>query len=984
MKLDNINARWIWCRGEERPRNFYLYLRKTFFLSGDLREARIRVTADSRYQLFVNGTCVARGPARCDRRWQCLDQWDITPHLGPGRNVIAALAHHYGEWTFAYMLGRGGFLSEMEAELSDGSSLHLGTDASWRVRRAEAWEQSLPRMSIQTGYPELYDARKEVEQWNEAAFDDSAWEMATVLGGPGMEPWPRLVPREIPPMMECPLLAERVIESGEVGVARTGYYVDLQRVVWSTKNGVAYLATYVCSPSEVDAEIHSGSQEAMQLWVNGDLVISHLVRRDPAPEREIVPVHLREGVNVVLAKIVQGEGQWHFYFRIDGEGSERLVYSRHPEKDPAGADTVSPWWLIGPFESVGVEEGFETQYPPEREIDFTRSYRKDGGGEIRWTSAGVAKESRITSVVMSREPRYPRTAGPIENRGGLIVKGEPSLVHPGALYGTYAVIDFGKEVTGYPAVEIDRALGGEIIDLGYSEVLETPEGEVLSPARGGTGIVNPDRAGVHYADRYVCKPGRQRFQTFDKRAFRYLQLDVRNLTQPLAVGPVSIVFSTYPVEERGSFECSESLLNRIWDVGRWSVRLNMEDAYTDCPWRERGQWWGDARVQALVNYYAFGDLELIRSGLKQIAQSQTGEGLTMGVYPTDWSYGILPTFTLIWVISLHDYYEYSGDRSLVGELLPAVDRALRYFERFRSDHGLLRDVPHWLFVDWADVETAGESASVNALYHGALVSAAELADALGHRGWSREYRTLAERVRSGMRKYLWDEETKCFRDAWRESGVSPKISEQANCWAVSFKVADGDLADSVLEGVFDRHCATVRTGTPYFGFYVLDALAKRGRHERVLEFVRTEWGKMLDWGATSWWEVWEPKASFCHGWSSGPTQILQAEILGAKPAKPGWEEINIHPHPAGLAWARGRVPTPRGTVSLEWKMDEEFTMSLDIPAMTNLTIPLLKGGIVAVTDLDGNIPSHVKQLPDLKRRARFFLREPGKYRASSR
>ena len=65
-------------------------------------------------------------------------------------------------------------------------------------------------------------------------------------------------------------------------------------------------------------------------------------------------------------------------------------------------------------------------------------------------------------------------------------------------------------------------------------------------------------------------------------------------------------------------------------------------------------------------------------------------------------------------------------------------------------------------------------------------------------------------------------------------------------------------------------------------------------------------------------------------------------------------------------------------------MDEEFTMSLDIPAMTNLTIPLLKGGIVAVTDLDGNIPSHVKQLPDLKRRARFFLREPGKYRASSR
>jgi alpha-L-rhamnosidase len=976
-------AKWIWCDGEDRPKNFYLYVRKVFTVESEVASASICLTADSRYHLFVNGTRVARGPARCDRRWQYYDEWDIKPHLQMGRNVIAALVYHYGEWTFSYMLGRGGFLAEADIECVNGRMIHLQTDKSWRALPAEAWERNLPRMSIQLGFPEIYDARKEVEGWNQPAFDDSHWPAATILGSPGMEPWPNLVLRDIPAMMEKPLHAEGVVDTGEVGKPTAGYYVDLLRVIWNPDNAVAYLATYVWSPADGDSEIHAGSQEAIKLWVNNELVVSHLITRGAAPDQEIVPVHLCSGWNIVLAKIVQGRGQWHFYFRIEGNASDALVYSAEKLADLKKANQVKPWRLLAPFDSAEVAKGFETAYPPEREIDFTKTYTGKNGKEISWISAGVTQETMLTSVVMSREARLQLENARIENPQGLIKSKSPTIFYPGAGHGCYAVIDFGKEVTGYPTIEIEEAHGGEVIDLGYSEILQTPQGEVISPASGKIGIVNADRDGVHYADRYICRSGTQAFQTFDKRAFRYLQIDVRNLTHPIKIGPVSILFSTYPVEYKGSFECSDPLLNRIWEVGRWTVQLNMEDAFTDCPWRERGQWWGDARIEALVNYYAFGDLKLMRKGLKQVAQSQN-EGLTWGVYPTDWSGGILPTFTLIWICSLSDYYLFSGDIDLVKELFPAVDRALSFFEKKLGGRSLLRDIPYWPFVDWTDVETKGESASINALYHGTLRVAAGLADTVGDTSKASHYRSLAEELQSAMKTHLWDESISAYRDAIIEDKLLSKVSEQANTWAIVFGVPSKNLFSKIIQAVFDSLKDVVRAGSPYFSFYLLSAFVQAGDYSRALTYIRNNWKRMLDWGATTWWEKWEPTWSFCHGWSAAPTYFLPAEILGVKPAKPGWEEILIHPHPVDLQWAKGVVPAPVGNISVEWKSDENFEMTVEIPTMARVAVPLRQNGVLLVNGKRDRWPVGVSRLEDDGGHAFFRVDEKGTYQFSSR
>jgi len=972
-------GQWIWCAGEKQPRNFYLHLRRTFACRTGIRQAVLSLTADSRYHLFVNGVRVAFGPARSDRRWQCLDQWDITRYLRTGRNVIAALVHHYGEWTFSYMLGRGGFLADLALTYDDDTFEHLGSDASWLVRPAEAWDRRMPRMSIQLGFAEIFDARRDFEGWTSAEFDDAGWKPAVVLGPPGMEPWPRLVPRGIPAMTETPTHPVAVIDSGTADPPPVGHYVDLHRIVWCAAHGVAYLGTYIWSPKDLSLEIRAGSQEALKLWLNGENVISNFVKRDPSPDQERTPVQLRKGWNTVLAKVVQDEMQWHFLFRLHGEGSDRCVYSRTPTPVTPEADELDPWWLVGPLRAESMRAGFDTAYPPEVHWHPDAPVAQSGGPELRWISAGVTKESQITAILMSREQRSTAGRTRITNPQGLIGSGEPALFMPGDAHTVYAVIDFGKEVAGFPVLEIDGAAGGEIIDIGYSEFLTGSDGSVLSPAEGKMGMVNCDRGAVHYADRYICKPGRQQFRIFDKRAFRYMQVDVRGLTRPLRIGPASLLLSTYPVEYLGVFECSDSLLNKIWEVGRWTVQLNMEDAYTDCPWRERGQWWGDARIQALVNYYAFGDFALIRRGIRTVAQSQDADGWTRGIYPTDWSYAILPTFSLVWIISLYDYVRFSGDRTLATECLTQVRGVLEACGRYRAEHGLLRNMPYWLFVDWAGVDSTGESASVNALYYGALRATVELAQLVDRPEIGRTYAAIAEEVRTGMMQTLWDEEKRCFRESWQGGVTSKEVSEQANCWAIAFGMVEGERASEVMSAITHGGQATVRIGTPYFSFYMLDALSKSGNHAQMLEYIRKRWSVMLKWGATTWWEMWETNASHCHGWSAGPTCFLQSEVLGIKPALPGWEEITIDPHPGDLTWAKGSVPTPRGLVAVQWKNEERFSLRIDVPAKTRVRLPGDLCKEVEVRRVSDGAVCNFEQTKDAHGGISVIVPDPGSY-----
>src|SRR5690606_26276593 len=158
----------------------------------------------------------------------------------------------------------------------------------------------------------------------------------------------------------------------------------------------------------------------------------------------------------------------------------------------------------------------------------------------------------------------------------------------------------------------------------------------------------------------ICKAGLTEHRFYHPFGFRYAVVTVRDSRTDIQVS-LCLHRTGYPVKRIGSFSSSEKLLERIWETCAWSQQNCMLDAYVDTPWREQAQWWGDARVQAWNTFHLSGDTRLFARGIRQIGAQTTADGVTYGHAPTMAHNCVLPDFTLIWIITLWDYYWQTGD-----------------------------------------------------------------------------------------------------------------------------------------------------------------------------------------------------------------------------------------------------------------------------------------------------------------------------------
>jgi alpha-L-rhamnosidase len=181
--------------------------RTTFELDTLPQSVPARLTADSRYVVFVNGVEVGRGPARSQPRRLRFDEYDLAPFVREGANTVAVLVTYYGSATAFWQpaaantgLGLDAVLA-FEARLADR---WLVSDDSWKTHRSAAWTS--PHLDGLDGVPvELVDARAFPAHWEAADFDDSGWPTAHVrpadhIGGfgrsqPPTDPYGALLPR---------------------------------------------------------------------------------------------------------------------------------------------------------------------------------------------------------------------------------------------------------------------------------------------------------------------------------------------------------------------------------------------------------------------------------------------------------------------------------------------------------------------------------------------------------------------------------------------------------------------------------------------------------------------------------------------------------------------------------------------------------------------------------------------------------------------
>jgi len=214
---------------DDGTNRWYLY-RRNLPLDEVPTTALAQITADGRYQLFANGRRVGRGPCRSSPEFQRVDSLDLLPYLHAGENCIAVLVHVYGTDTAWYeqsrdywqgIFGDGGLYVDIELE-SEAKTLTLLSDGQWRCLQTDAWRADTPKSGWGQDFIEDFDARKFPLNWNEAGYDDGNWPHAIPMvlhtdandhakGWLDIEPFPSLIPREIPPLAESPMAPEKVL-----------------------------------------------------------------------------------------------------------------------------------------------------------------------------------------------------------------------------------------------------------------------------------------------------------------------------------------------------------------------------------------------------------------------------------------------------------------------------------------------------------------------------------------------------------------------------------------------------------------------------------------------------------------------------------------------------------------------------------------------------------------------------------------------------
>ena len=489
-------------------------------------------------------------------------------------------------------------------------------------------------------------------------------------------------------------------------------------------------------------------------------------------------------------------------------------------------------------------------------------------------------------------------------------------IEPGIHY--HLLLDRKTLTTAYPRLTVSGGKGARV-SLTYSEALYDK-----NQHKGDRDEVG-NRIALGITDSFLPDGGAHRaFEPLWWRTWRYLDLDIQTADEPLQLKSLTASFTAYPFKELATFQSGDTELDKIWEISWRTARLDAHETYMDTPYYEQLQYVGDTRIQALISYAVAGDDRLARQALRAFDESRIPEGITLSRYPSSLAQPI-PTFSLLWVGMLHDYWLYRPDPGFVRSLLPGTRTVLAWFAKHEQPDGLLNELPWWSFIDWVaekqEIPTydANHESCVTTLeYLGALDEAADLEKALGDPLPAARYQARAAHVRSGLFSKCWN----AVRGLMADNPDQKIFSQQANILAVLYDVVPKDRQQEVLRKMLAIEPGTTPDGvlsaSYYFRYYLARALDHAGLGDEYLRSI-DPWRKMLALHFSTWPEVPGNTRSDSHAWSAHPIYDLLTLAAGIEPASPGFATVRIAPHLGALPSLTASYPHPEGMIQVEYR-----------------------------------------------------------------
>jgi hypothetical protein len=476
--------------------------------------------------------------------------------------------------------------------------------------------------------------------------------------------------------------------------------------------------------------------------------------------------------------------------------------------------------------------------------------------------------------------------------------------------------DFGVESAAWLEFDSPDMPGG--VEMGVSE-FNAPAWEHC--------IAAPTNTGGHT---YCLKlKGR-----FDYNGVRFGWIYVRSFDgRPWHITNVRLVCQIKPTNYKGSFSCSDPMLTKIWYTGAYTVKLNLLHNLIGAILMDRGDrvpWTGDDHIAQGAALTAFGDWDVVAQNLDVTAHN----------------YNRIPSYSLYWVLSLMDYYRYTGDRALLTQYIPNVQGKLSQAEGWFHD-------PKPRFYGWDD-----------RLGSGFMDSGCDEACQAYRMLFIETCRQFAQAMGTINRDDLQNQFQQTADRYAQVIHADTNWVDRATIFAAADAINAGVPTATQTDILYRRDFANPveRISLSSFNeFFILQAMGRMGWTDPALQTALEDWGGQINYGATTFLECYWPSwnaiiprngpvpsnqagvTSLCHPWSAGCTTWLTRYVAGIEPTGPGFSTVDITPHLGRLLTrVAADAPTPHGII--HWSFDaakgradlvipEGVTARVGIPAL---------------------------------------------------
>ncbi|MDO5423206.1 MAG: hypothetical protein Q4F41_05725 [Eubacteriales bacterium] len=916
-----MKGKWIWLAQTEEWENQRGCFGALFVPKGTGEEMVLRISASTRYIVYINGEEIGRGPQRAGRTQWFLDTYALDGKVREGKNFLAVRVWSYGWSTYQSVHAPGGLIFE----ICQGGEVLAASDARVRAVLDAGHLSFMPKRNVNLGFTDYYDARKFDGMWMEKPETVETWPFAQEIP----DVWGPLAARDIRPFTWKNQYPEHVAAVQQVKKGCQQITVNTRRAFFGARLDAdetifsGLLGFVFESPGRMEGTI--GFPNRTWNGIIGDFRIDGKAY-PVSNENRCIPVEVEKGEHVFLMQISGKYDDLYCHLELDFPEPLRVLSREGGER----------FFTVGPTQRiVPVIDGFGKVYGGLEEFNRmeqeTEEHRvlfnvcnvrelekcaKELGIPFRWVEPrDVFEDAYLLSL--ARTERVVREEAVTDEMLGILWANDQDTVIRVPKVGDYrrVLVDFGDLYVG-----------------SFEFLLEAEEGTVVDvycfENRYGGEI--DYTIGLNNGFRYICRNGWQTYRCMVRMGARYAMITVRG--GALRIRDFHLRHSTYAVSKKGEFACDDFLLNRIWEMCVHTHELCMEDSFTDCPTYEQAFWIGDAQLTALINAYVYGDYELIRHNLRLAVTAGENTKLLNALTPTDWNTSI-PMWMMNWVISIAQYVELTGDEEIVKELYPAVRETLGYYEGFiQEDGGFL--ISAWNMMDWAalDIQNYGVVTGQQAILAWCYHLGAEFAEKCGCGEDAGHFEKVRRRLLEYIDRKMWDSERKWYLDGWSpEAGKAKTASIQTHVFLYLYEGILDEEKRRITEGYLVKTPEEfAKVGSPFMLYYLHECLLRLGRAGEVLRDIRERWGEMLHFDSTTCWEVFpgfyenSRTRSYCHSWSAAPAIFCLEQVMGVRRAEKGWRKIVAEvPRWAG-AWCRGAVPTPFGVVRVCWEREEKW------------------------------------------------------------